>query len=235
MGKGTPLGVVGSGYPFRDRRDAGRQLARLLVQRLAPAASIATPAAQGDPVVLGLPRGGVVVAAEVAQTLQAPLDVLVVRKLGVPGQPELAMGAIAEGGIRVQHHDVLSSVGAGSADLAAAEARELPVLRERVEALRGGRPPLSVHGRHAIVVDDGIATGSTARAACLAVRAAGARRVVLAAPVAPRTAARELGDVADDVVVLAMPEPFLAVGHHYGRFDQVSDAEVARILGVTDR
>jgi putative phosphoribosyl transferase len=181
-------------------------------------------------VVLGLPRGGVPVAFEVAQALDAPLDVIVVRKLGVPFQPELAMGAIGEGGIRVENADVMRSAALTEADLEASEERERSELERRAREYRSGRPRIDLRARVAVIVDDGIATGSTARAACQVARAQGAAGVVVAAPVASRLALAELSSVADDVLVVASPEPFYAVGEWYRDFSQTSDAEVVELL-----
>lgn len=202
---------------FRDRVDAGRQLG-------------ARVAARGftESVVLGLPRGGVPVAAEVARALGAPLDVLIVRKLGYPPQPEVAMGAIGEGGVRVLNDDIAARV--PSADVAAVERRERAVLDERVRRLRGGRMPLELQGRTAIVVDDGVATGATARVACRVARALGADRVVLAVPVAAPEAIVDLPE-ADEVICLSAPAGFMAVGMHYLDFRQTTDAEVSALLG----
>ncbi|HVX22174.1 MAG TPA: phosphoribosyltransferase family protein [Acidimicrobiales bacterium] len=205
--------------PFRDRADAGRRLAEKLGHLAA-----------ADPVVLGLPRGGVPVAFEVARALGAPLDVIVVRKLGVPYQPELAMGAIGEDGVRVVNADVVRMAGVDAAELDAAERTERSELERRVTRLRGGRLRRPVTGRTAIVVDDGIATGSTARAACQVARAEGAARVVLAVPVAPASSLLRLEDVADDVVCLEVPEVFMAVGQFYADFSQTSDDEVVDLL-----
>lgn len=205
---------------FADRHDAGRRLA----------AGLAHLGGQ-DLVVLGLPRGGVPVAYEIARALDAPLDVIVVRKLGLPFQPELAMGAIGEGGIRVLDEDLMARVGVSQAALRAVEQRERAVLRARVEALRHGRPRETVRGRVAVIVDDGIATGSTARAACEVAYKLGAARVVLAAPVAPAgTTAEELS--ADELVCCAMPLGFRAVGNYYRDFTPTTDREVVTLLGV---
>jgi putative phosphoribosyl transferase len=205
---------------FANRSDAGRRLAERLRE---------TPA--GTPVVvLGLPRGGVPVAYEVAVALAAPLDVIVVRKLGVPRQRELAMGALGEGGVRVLNGDVVRRAGVTAAQLEAVEARERDELARRAERFRGHNDRVPLTGRTALIVDDGIATGSTVRAACEVARAQGAARVVVAAPIAPPSAIRELRNVADDVVVLECPKSFLAIGQFYDDFSQTSDAEVTLLL-----
>ena len=180
--------------------------------------------------VLGLPRGGVPVAFEIARTLHAPLDVVVVRKLGVPGHHELAMGALGEGGVVVVNELVVRDAKVTDEAFAAVSKTEQRELDERVRRLRGQAPRANLNGRTAVVVDDGIATGSTARAACQVVRAAGARRVVLAAPVAPPESAVELKDVADDVVCVTTPRYFVAVGQWYEDFAPVDDEEVAALL-----
>ena len=204
---------------FRDRFDAGRRLAESLM-----------PLRGQDLVVLALPRGGVPVAAEVARALEAPLDVLVVRKLGLPSQPEFAMGAIGEGGVRVMDDYVVRSSGVTARQLDAVEAFETAELNRRARRFRGGLPRVSLVGRTAIIVDDGIATGSTALAACIAARKLGASRVVVAAPVASAGAARELRRAADAVVCLETPRPFYAVGQFYADFRPTSDEEVVDVL-----
>ena len=204
---------------FIDRADAGRRLAARL-QHL-----------RGDQVVvLGLPRGGVPVAYEVARALDAPLDVIVVRKLGVPSQPELAMGAIGEEGVRIINKEVVSIAGVSASQLDEVEARERTELEVRVRRFRGDRPPIALEGRIVVVVDDGIATGSTARAACQVARARGAARVVLAVPVAPPDWRGRLGKFADELVCLHTPDPFYAVGQFYDNFTQTSDEEVVACL-----
>ena len=208
---------------FTDRADAGRQLARLL---------------QGlrghNIVVLGLPRGGVPVAVEVARALHAPLDVIVVRKLGLPLDPEVAMGAIGEEGVRVLNPRVLTLAEVTEAQIHAAERRERAVLDARVEELRRGRARLDLSGRTALIVDDGVATGSTARAACRVARHLGAERVILAVPVIAAQAEGELqrpaGEAADEVIAVAAPFGFAAVGQYYRRFDPTEDAEVTALL-----
>lgn len=206
---------------FRDRVDAGRRLGAALARR---------GEGEGRAVVLGLPRGGVPVAAEVAEALEAPLDVVVVRKLGVPWQPELAMGAISEAGTRVLDDEILRAAGVGEDDLLAVQAAEQARLDRRVERLRAVHPRVDLAGRAAVVVDDGIATGSTARVACAAVRARGAARVVLAVPVAPPSAVADLAPAADEVLCLGTPRDFVAVGRHYLDFSATSDDEVIELL-----
>lgn len=204
---------------FRDRDDAGRQLAEALQD------------VRGEhPVVLALPRGGVPIAAIVARALDAPLDLVVVRKIGAPGHAEYAMGAIAEGGVRVLDDDLVRRLGVGVAVLDRREAAERAELDRRVERYRRGRPSIDLTGRVVIVVDDGLATGATARAACLAARARGARRVVLAVPCAPRDV-DALVPEADEVLSLIRSEAFAAVGQFYADFSQVDDAEVLAALG----
>ncbi|MGW2825947.1 phosphoribosyltransferase family protein [Streptomyces sp. NPDC001443] len=204
---------------FLNRRDAGRRLAPLL-QHLKGA----------DVVVLGLPRGGVPVAAEVAKALDAPLDVCLVRKLGVPFQPELGMGAIGESGVRVINDEVVRTARVTARDLAAVEAREREVLESRSQRYRGGRGPAVLAGRTVLVVDDGVATGSTARAACQIARAQGAARVVLAVPVAPHDWAARLGADADELVCPHTPWSFYAIGQFYADFSQTDDDEVVACL-----
>jgi putative phosphoribosyl transferase len=204
---------------FRDRVDAGRRLGFAL-QRLRDEA----------PIVLGLPRGGVPVAFEVARSLAAPLDVLVVRKLGVPFQPELAMGAVGEGGVKVLNERVVGEDQISDEEISAVEQREREVVDRRVGRFRAGSPPVSLRGRTALIIDDGIATGATARAACLVARARGAARVVLAVPVGPPGIADRLKDVADEVTCLETPSVFFAIGEFYRDFSQTSDEEVAGLL-----
>ncbi len=208
--------------PFADRRAAGAALATLVAARPELKAV--------DPVVVALPRGGVPVAAEVARALGSPLDVIVVRKLGVPGRAELAMGAIGEGGVRVLDREVLASWPVTDDQLHTVEAREQRVLAERAERLRAGRERVSLAGRVVVVVDDGLATGSTARAAIAVARASGAASVVLAVPVAPPSTVAELSTTADAVVCVATPAPFAAIGQWYRDFSPTSDDEVVRIL-----
>lgn len=208
---------------FRNRIDAGERLG----------AALETFAA-GDLVVLGVPRGGVVVAAQVARHLVAPLDVIIVRKLGLPGHPELAMGAIGEDGVRVLNDSVLQGAGVAPSALDEVERRERDALALRVEQLRGDRTRVDLDGRQTIIVDDGIATGSSAVAAVLVARAQRAARVVLAAPVGPARTCTELRSVADEVVCLEQPRRFAAVGEHYDDFSQVTDDQVLAWLHHED-
>lgn len=205
--------------PFIDRCDAGRRLARRL-----------DGFRDENVVVLGLPRGGVPVGFEVARALGAPLDVIVVRKLGVPYQSELALGAIGEDGIRVFNGDVVRAANVTGEELAAVEEDERAELRRRVDKFRAGRPRIPLPGRTALIVDDGLATGSTARAACRVARARGAAKVVLAVPVGAPDAIIALRDDCDEVVWLEAPSWFYAVGQWYGDFRQTSDDDVAALL-----
>jgi putative phosphoribosyl transferase len=204
---------------FRDRIEAGQRLADRLGHL-----------ADEDVVVLGLPRGGVPVAAEVARALAAPLDVIVVRKLGVPYQPELAMGAIGEEDVRLVDKHTMAMAGVSERQLAVVEQRERAELDRRARLFRGTRDRIPLQGKCAVIVDDGIATGSTARAAAQVARALGARRVVVATPVAPPEVYERLRRDADEVVVVETPEPFYAIGQFYRDFTQTSDDEVTALL-----
>lgn len=204
---------------FVDRADAGRHLAQRL-RHLRGA----------DVVVLGLPRGGVPVAFELAGELHAPLDVIMVRKLGVPFQPEYGFGAIGEGGVRIVDDYVVRQTRLADAQISEVETRERVLLDRRVIRLRRDHPPLSLAGRTVIIVDDGIATGSTARAACLVARARGARRVIYATPVGSVAGTAALRRDADEVVCVHTPPRFFAIGEWYGDFSQVTDEEVAMLL-----
>jgi len=204
---------------FLDRVDAGKRLGEVLSTREFEST-----------IVVGLPRGGVPVAFEVARRIGAPLDVIVVRKLGVPAHPEVAMGAISEGGIRVIDHVVVASANVTTAAFAKVEQRERTEFERRIELFRKEHRRISLVGKTVIVVDDGIATGSTARAACQVAAAGGAIHVVLAVPVAPHSAVIGLADVTDEIVCLATPEPFSAVGKWYADFAQTSDEEVVDLL-----
>ncbi len=205
---------------FEHRVDAGRRLGARLLHL------------QGEPLlVVGLPRGGVPVAFEVAQLLAAPLDVIVVRKLGVPFQPELAMGAIGEDGVRVTNPDIVGRAGLAEAELDAVDRRERHELERQAQRFRGAQQPLPMTGRTVVVVDDGIATGSTARAACQIAMARGANRVVVAVPVAPSRWTDAFENDADELVCLMTPEPFLGVGRWYDDFSPTTDEEVVTLLG----
>ena len=210
-------------YEFRDRVDAGRRLGQRLAQLRGQ-----------DVVVLGLPRGGIPVAFEVAKVLDAPLDVIVVRKLGLPFQPEVAMGAIGEGNARVLDARVISLSGVTEADLQAVERRERDLLESRVARYRQGRVRADLKGRTVIIVDDGIATGSTARVACRVARQLGAARVILAVPVAP-TGVLALLTEPDDVCCLVSARNFQAVGYHYSDFSPIADEEVVQLLDAAAR
>ncbi|MFF2613005.1 phosphoribosyltransferase family protein [Kitasatospora sp. NPDC058046] len=204
---------------FADRTEAGRRLAARLGHLTGP-----------DTVIVALPRGGVPVAAEVAAALGAPLDICVIRKLGVPYQPELGMGAIGEDGVRVLNEQVIRFSSVTDGQLAEVERRERTELARRARRYRGDRPRADLRGRTVVVVDDGIATGSTARAACRIVRERGAARVVLAVPVAPADWAERLDEVADELVCVDTPSPFYAIGEFYADFSQTEDEEVLRLL-----
>jgi putative phosphoribosyl transferase len=209
----------GQDMTFTDRADAGRQLGKALLAYR-----------DQEVVVLGLPRGGVPVAFQVARALDAPLDVIVVRKLGLPYQPELAMGAIGEGGVRVVNDDVLRVAGVSPEEIDAVEAMERAELDRRVRSLRPHRTRQPLLGRTAVIVDDGVATGATARAACRVARAQGATKVVLAVPVGSPQALADLRHDADDVVCLEAADWFSSVGQGYRHFGQISDQEVAGLL-----
>ena len=207
---------------FRDRADAGRQL----LSRLR--------AYEGhhDLLVLGLPRGGIPVAYEVARGLGAPLDVFVVRKLGVPGQEELAMGAIASGGVRVVNVEVVRALGISAEMLDRAAAEESRELERRETSYRGDRPPPRIEGRTVILVDDGLATGSTMRAAVAGLGQQRPGRLVVAVPVAARATCEELRREVDELICHATPEPFLAVGRFYDDFSQTTNEEVRELLAA---
>jgi putative phosphoribosyl transferase len=206
---------------FANRREAGRRLGANLGHLVTE-----------QPVVVGLPRGGIPVAYEVAQALGAPLDVLVVRKLGCPWQPELGVGALGEGGIRLLDGSLMRSTGVTTAELEVVASREAAELERRVQRYRAARDPLPVAGRTVVVVDDGLATGSTARAGIEVLRRRGARRIVLAVPVAPADTLSQLQAVADEVVCLHSPRVFGAIGQFYDDFAQTSDEEVAGLLAA---
>jgi len=205
---------------FANRTEAGRLLAEKLVQY----------AGRDDVVVLGLPRGGVPVAYQVARRLGAPLDVFIVRKLGVPGFEELAAGAIASGGVRVLNEDVVRAIPHADEAIEAVTARETAELERREQIYREGRPPPEFHDRIVILVDDGLATGATMRAAVKALRQSGAAKIVVAVPVGPPETCRELEEEADETICLSTPEFFQAVGQYYEDFSQTSDEDVRELL-----
>lgn len=209
---------------FRDRCQAGRALGEQV-------AALAVP----DPVVLALPRGGVPVAAEVAAALDAPFDVLVARKIGLPGRPEFGVGALAEGGEPLFDDAVLSRLGVRRQDLAGEVSREREELARRVARYRAGRALPSLAGRDVVLVDDGLATGVTARAALRALRRGGPARLVLAVPVGAPDSLRLLAKDADEVVCVLQPERFRAVGAWYERFDQTTDEQVLDLLAAGRR
>jgi putative phosphoribosyl transferase len=204
---------------FRDRSDAGRQLADHLTHLVGE-----------EPVVVGLPRGGVQVAAEIARELKAPLDIVLVRKIGAPHRSELAVGAVGEDGITVQNRAILHELGLLWEDLHRRVERERAEVLRRAESLRPNRPRTDLADRTVIVVDDGIATGSTVVAAMRVVRGQGARRIVLAVPVAPADTLTRMTELADEIVCLHAPERFRAVGQWFQDFRQVSDDEVRALL-----
>ena len=205
---------------FRDRTDAGQVLA----------ARLGHLAGRPDAVVLGLPRGGVPVASEVAVALAAPLDVLLARKLGVPGQPELAMGAVAAGGVQVLNRAVVDSLGIGAEAVAAVATREAAEVDRRERAYRPGRPRLDLTGKVVVLVDDGLATGATMRAAVAATRAQGPARVVVAVPVGARETCASLAAEVDELVCAESPARFAAVSQWYDDFSQVTDDDIRTLL-----
>lgn len=209
---------------FRDRAEAGRVLAGALGHL----------AGRDDVVVLALPRGGVPVAHEVARALGAPLDVFLARKLGVPGHRELAMGAVASGGVRVLHQAVIDALAIAPEVIEEVAAREGAELARREQAYRSGRPPLEVAGRTVVVVDDGLATGATMRAAVTALRAQLAGRILVAVPVGPPETCQEMAREADEVVCVRTPRSFHAVGQWYDDFAQTTDDEIRALLALEE-
>jgi predicted phosphoribosyltransferase len=210
---------------YTDREDAGKKLA----------AALQKYQGQKDVVVFGLPRGGVPVAFEVARQLKAPLDILVVRKIGVPGQPELAMGAVASGGVVIRNEQVIRAVGVGSDRFDAAVGAARDELTERDAALRGAELSVDLTDRTVIVVDDGMATGSTMRAAVEALRTMQPERIVIAVPVGAPEVVDQMGAIADDVVCLLTPRNLVAVGSWYRHFGQTTEMEVRRLLDASAR
>lgn len=210
---------------FPDRAEAGRVLGTKLSKY----------AGREDVIVLGLPRGGVPVAYEVAQALRVPLDIFMVRKLGVPGFEELAVGAIASGGVRVLNPDVMDALPNADEIIDTVTQRETTELERREHEYRDGRPAPEIRGRTVILIDDGLATGATMRAAVKALRQRGAEKIVVAVPVGPSDTCREFEDVADEVVCASEPEFFQAVGQYYEDFAQTSDDEVRNLLARAAR
>jgi len=208
---------------FRDRYHAGELLGDLLSTNLEELT---------DGIVLGLPRGGVPVAAKVAERLDLPLDVYLVRKLGVPGHEELAMGAIATGGVKVLNDNVIGQLGIDETTIDNVAEEELVELQRRERLYRGHRPPLDLAGRAVILVDDGIATGASIRAAIEAVRMSEPSSVTVGVPVAPASTEREMRSITDRLIVMRTPRPFFAVGSSYRDFTQTTDDEVRRLLGT---
>ncbi|HLK34868.1 MAG TPA: phosphoribosyltransferase [Terriglobales bacterium] len=206
--------------PFRDRKEAGERLGRALSDY----------AGRENLLVLALPRGGVPVGYEVALALAAPLDIFVVRKLGAPGNPELAIGAVAPGGVCILQQEIIDGLEISAETVAAIAAREEQVRRQSEDLYRRNLPPQTIEGSTVIVVDDGIATGATMKAAVPALRSLWAEKIVIAVPVAPRSTCRELEVLADQVVCLATPEIFFTVGQWYVNFEQVSDEQMAALL-----
>ncbi|RJQ07651.1 MAG: phosphoribosyltransferase [Bacillota bacterium] len=204
---------------FNDRRDAGRRLAKRLADLQLP-----------KPVVQGVPRGGVVVAYEVSRGLKAPLDVVISRKIGAPSNPELAVGAVAQDGTVVVDEALVRAMGVPEEYLEEEAARQREEIVRRLSRYRGGRPPVKVKGSTVIVVDDGIATGATVLAALRGLRSEDPERLILAVPVAPPDTLQRLSAEADEVICLATPEPFYAVGQFYRHFEQTSDEEVVDLL-----
>lgn len=215
----TACGGNGKYVIFEDRADAGRQLA----------AKLGAYAGSGTRV-LALPRGGVPVGYEIARALHAPLDVFVVRKIGAPGREELAIGAIASGGVRVLHRDTIELLGVSLQAIEEITAREMLELKRRENAYRGGLPAHDVRNRTVILADDGLATGASMNAAILALRSRAPKSIVVAVPVAPEDTCAALEPYVDDLVVLEMPQPFRGVGAWYADFSQISDDEVRRLL-----
>ena len=206
--------------PFRDRPQAGQLLSKKLGRY----------ANRADVIVLALPRGGVPVAREIARSLRAPLDVFLVRKLGAPGQEELAMGAIASGGVRILNQDIVQTMGIPAHVIDSVTATEVQELARRERLYRGDRPAPDVMGRTVILVDDGLATGATMRAAVAALRRMKPRRIVIAVPIAAVPTRQEFGREVDEIICLHTPEPFFSVGFWYDDFSQTTDEDIREML-----
>lgn len=209
---------------FKDRRDAGQKLARELSEY----------ANQEDVIVLGLPRGGVPVAFEVAKALKAPLDVFVVRKLGAPGNPELAMGAIASGGVRVMNEGLVDRLAISDASIEEAVGKEREKLQRREEIYRGARPETELGGKTVILIDDGLATGATMRAAVSALREHNPEKIIVAVPAGPPETCAEFEEIVDESICLKTPRPFLGVGGAYRDFSQTTNEQVRDFLERAD-
>lgn len=222
--KALPDVSIGDGTVYRDRAEAGARLALHLERYRSE-----------HPVVLGIPRGGVPVAAEVARRLGADLDVIVARKLGAPGREELAIGAVTADGGRILNPDVVRALRVSDDYVAAVTARQMAEARAREQRFRGTRPPAALRGRLVILIDDGLATGATMIAAARAVRARRPRRLIAAVPVGSGQAAEALAAEVDEVVCPLRPEPFIAIGLYYDDFSQVADADVLELMQVTGR
>lgn len=214
-----------NGITYRDRREAGWKLAKML----------SSYAGQPDVVVLGLPRGGIPVAFEVAKALEAPLDVFVVRKLGVPGYPELAMGAIASGGARIINEDVIAGLDIPDEAIERVALREEQEIAKREEIYRGARPRMSLTGKTIILVDDGLATGATMRAAVSALRGYRPKKIVVAVPTAPPEVCAAFDELVDETICLTTPQFFMGVGGVYRDFSQTTDQEVREMLEEAGR
>jgi predicted phosphoribosyltransferase len=215
----------GEMIPFKDRRDAGRKLAQKLTAY----------AGQPDLLTLALPRGGVPVAYEVARALYAPLDVFLVRKLGLPGQEELAIGAIATGGVRVLNRDIIRMLSIPDEVINFVARRELQELQRRERLYRGDRPPPEVHDRTIILIDDGLATGASMRAAVVSLRAQHPARIVVAVPIAAENVCEAFRTEVDEIICAVTPEPFYGVGRWYEDFSQITDQEVRILLEEANR
>lgn len=205
---------------FRDRQEAGKRLAEKIKAETAPL----------DPIVLALPRGGVPVAFEVAQALQAPLDIFLVRKLGMPGHEELAIGAIASGGVRVLNREIMQQSDLPREIVEEITEREQRELERREHAYRGDRPPPNLYGKTVFLIDDGLATGATMRAAVIALKQQEPARIIVAVPIAAPETCIEFRDVVDEIICAVTPEPFIAIGMWYEEFPQMTDDEVRDYL-----